>query len=267
MDALKGAVVPGSALPAEERIELLERLLAHERTARVADQRIALELTQTRDAAQAADRMVSPRPDVGNQMTPKGSVPHRPEFGSDIWRYLDLPTDEAVPHVIREGIAALHQAAGGSFGKANAAKRLAVVKSIEGQPFFNTVRGQCITSLYDNDMAFKVLGYPGSAWEKGGYITRGFQDLKWLPAPPLEASPKPYLGCTPQDKQETRHGEVRLRRRLGRRHHRFGCAACARGVRRPGPLAKAQSGGRPDRESRRRENGRRCNCLKFRLLV
>jgi len=65
---------------------------------------------------------------------------------------------------------------------------------MEGQPFFATVRGQCITSLYDNDMAFKVLGYPGSAWEKGGYITRGFQDLKWLPAPPLEASPKPYLG-------------------------------------------------------------------------
>ncbi|MBP8308292.1 MAG: Hpt domain-containing protein [Burkholderiaceae bacterium] len=51
--------MPGSALPAEERIELLERLLAHERTARVADQRIALELTQTRDAAQAADRIKS----------------------------------------------------------------------------------------------------------------------------------------------------------------------------------------------------------------
>jgi len=40
-------------------------------------------------------------------MTPKGSVPHRPEFGSDLWKYLDLPTGEAVPHVIREGIEAL----------------------------------------------------------------------------------------------------------------------------------------------------------------
>lgn len=40
-------------------------------------------------------------------MTPKGSVPHRPEFGSDLWRYLDLPSAEAVPHVIREGIDAL----------------------------------------------------------------------------------------------------------------------------------------------------------------
>ena len=65
---------------------------------------------------------------------------------------------------------------------------------MEGQPFFNTVRGQCVTSLYDNDMAFAVLGYPGSAWEKGGYITRGFQDLKWLPAPSAEASPPSWAG-------------------------------------------------------------------------
>ena len=70
----------------------------------------------------------------------------------------------------------------------------AVVKAIEGTPFFNAVRGQCITSLYYNDMAYAVFGYPGSAWEKGGYITRGFQDLKWLPAPSKEASPPPYFG-------------------------------------------------------------------------
>ena len=68
------------------------------------------------------------------------------------------------------------------------------MKAIEGSPFFTTVRGKCITSLYDNDMAYKVFGYPGSAWEKGGYITRGFQDLKWLPAPPKDASPPPWFG-------------------------------------------------------------------------
>ena len=95
---------------------------------------------------------------------------------------------------MRDGIAALNQAAGGNFNKASAAKKLEVVKAIEGQPFFNTVRGQCITSLYDNDMAYAVFGYPGSAWEKGGYISRGFQDLKWLPAPSVQASPPPYFG-------------------------------------------------------------------------
>ena len=96
--------------------------------------------------------------------------------------------------MLRDGIAALDQAAGGRFAKASAAKKLSVVKAIEGTPFFNAVRGQCVTSLYDNDMAYAVFGYPGSAWEKGGYITRGFQDLKWLPAPPATASPPPFFG-------------------------------------------------------------------------
>jgi hypothetical protein len=95
--------------------------------------------------------------------------------------------------LLRDGIAALDAATGG-FVKANAAKRLAAVKAIEGQPFFATVRGQCITSLYDNDMAYKVFGYPGASWDKGGYLSRGFQDLKWLPAPDKAASPPPWMG-------------------------------------------------------------------------
>jgi hypothetical protein len=102
--------------------------------------------------------------------------------------------DAAVATQLRDGIAALDKAASGHFAKANATRKLAIVKEMEGQPFFSTVRGQCITSLYDNDMAYAVFGYPGSAWEKGGYITRGFQDLKWLPAPSAEASPAPYIG-------------------------------------------------------------------------
>ena len=103
---------------------------------------------------------------------------------------LDAKADDA----LHAGIKGLDEAAGGSFIKASAAKKLKLVKAIEGTPFFNSVRGQCVTSLYDNDMAYAVFGYPGSAWEKGGYITRGFQDLKWLAAPTKDASPPPYFG-------------------------------------------------------------------------
>ena len=97
--------------------------------------------------------------------------------------------DAATASQLRAGIAALNQEAGGSFATAAAPRKLAIVKAMEGQPFFNTVRGQCVTSLYDNDMTFAALGYPGSSFDKGGYITRGFQDLKWLPAPSRDASP------------------------------------------------------------------------------
>ena len=102
--------------------------------------------------------------------------------------------DAASAKMLQDGIAWLNSSAGGNFAKASAAKRDEIVRGMEGTAFFGTVRGQCITSLYDNDMAYAVFGYPGSAWEKGGYITRGFQDLKWLPEPSKEASPPPYMG-------------------------------------------------------------------------
>ena len=118
--------------------------------------------------------------------------PHK-KLPDAVYALLAKDLDGKADPALRAGIKALDEAAGGSFVKANAAKRLQVVKAIEGTPFFNTVRGQCVTSLYDNDMAYAVFGYPGSAWEKGGYITRGFQDLKWLSAPSKEASPPPFL--------------------------------------------------------------------------
>ena len=102
--------------------------------------------------------------------------------------------DAGAAKLLKDGITWLNTSAGGNFAKASAAKREEIVRGMEGTAFFATVRGQCVTSLYDNDMAFAVFGYPGSAWEKGGYITRGFQDLKWLPAPSKEASPPPYMG-------------------------------------------------------------------------
>jgi len=102
--------------------------------------------------------------------------------------------DAAVASQLRAGVASLDKLAGGSFTAAAPDRQLAAVKALEGQPFFDTVRGKCVTALYDNEMAFATFGYPGSSWEKGGYILRGFQDLKWLPAPPAAASPPPYMG-------------------------------------------------------------------------
>ncbi len=105
---------------------------------------------------------------------------------------LDANKDDA--RLLKGGIEQLNKAAGGNFAGASDAKKLEVVKSLEKTPFFAKVRGQCITSLYDNDMAYAAFGYPGASWDKGGYITRGFQDLKWLPDPDAQASPPPFRG-------------------------------------------------------------------------
>jgi hypothetical protein len=37
-------------------------------------------------------------------------------------------------------------------------------------------------------MAFRLFGYEGEAFSKGGYLTRGFNDLRWLPEVPLADS-------------------------------------------------------------------------------
>ena len=34
--------------------------------------------------------------------TPRGSDPLRPQFACDLWRYIDHPIDQAIPHIVRE---------------------------------------------------------------------------------------------------------------------------------------------------------------------
>jgi phage baseplate assembly protein W len=41
--------------------------------------------------------------------TPRGSDPHRPEFGSDLHRYIDWPVNRVVPYLVREAVTALRQ--------------------------------------------------------------------------------------------------------------------------------------------------------------
>jgi hypothetical protein len=106
-------------------------------------------------------------------------------------RDLDIAAakDPQLAASLHAGCASLDAAASGSFVKASPAAQLAAVKSIEGTPFFGTVRGKCITSLYDNQLAYAHFGYQGASWPHGGYLHRGFNDLAWLPNPPPDASP------------------------------------------------------------------------------
>ena len=97
--------------------------------------------------------------------------------------------DVAKATQLRVGTAALDRVAGGRFATSGSAAKLAAVKKIEETPFFTTVRSTCITSLYDNEMAYAHFGYQGASWPKGGYLHRGFNDLAWLPNPPQTASP------------------------------------------------------------------------------
>lgn len=104
----------------------------------------------------------------------------------------DLDTaaaDASVAESFRSGITALDNSVGGDWLSASLPDQAAAVESIKESDFFAKVRGQCITSLYDNELAYEHFGYEGEAFSKGGYLKRGFNDLSWLPEPPYHVSP------------------------------------------------------------------------------
>jgi len=92
--------------------------------------------------------------------------------------------------LLHDGIAGLDQG-GKKFVDMPGDDQLAALKGMETSPFFQKVRGSEIVSLYNNPEVWKQFGYQGSAYEMGGYLKHGFDDLKWLPDPPESASPKP----------------------------------------------------------------------------
>ncbi|GAB3625810.1 tat (twin-arginine translocation) pathway signal sequence [Pandoraea terrae] len=91
--------------------------------------------------------------------------------------------------LVANGVRRLNAKAGGRWSKLSAEARHKIVADLIEDPFVQKVRGMCLTSLYDNELAFAHFGYQGEAFSKGGYVFRGFNDLTWLPNPPASASP------------------------------------------------------------------------------
>lgn len=93
--------------------------------------------------------------------------------------------DKATRALLQQGVAALDAAARERFGRpygelAREGDRVALLQAIETTPFFQKVRGELVTGLYNNKAVWPLLGYEGSSWEKGGYLHRGFDDIDWL---------------------------------------------------------------------------------------
>jgi hypothetical protein len=91
-----------------------------------------------------------------------------------------------------DGVIRLNEAAGGAFKDLDADAKEAALEAEAGSEdpgFFQAVRGQVVNVLYNSSEVWKIFGYGGASYEEGGYLTRGFDDLTWLPEPPDEASP------------------------------------------------------------------------------
>lgn len=93
-------------------------------------------------------------------------------------------TDEKFRKTIKEGIARL----GAGFAKGGESDRVATLKKIEDSEFFGAVRLKTLQVLYASPIAYAHFGYEGEAFSKGGYVLRGFNDLRWLPDVPADDS-------------------------------------------------------------------------------
>jgi hypothetical protein len=92
--------------------------------------------------------------------------------------------DAALHKQLQEGVVSL----GTKFAQAPEAERVATLRHIETTPFFQNLRVQTLTTLYSTALAYAYFGYEGEAFSKGGYLLRGFNDLRWLPDVPADDS-------------------------------------------------------------------------------
>lgn len=94
----------------------------------------------------------------------------------------DAGKDEGARTMIKEGIAAL----GPGFAASTESDRAAALKKTESSAFFRVMRQKTMQVLYATPLAYAYFGYEGEAFSKGGYLLRGFNDLRWLPEVPLQ---------------------------------------------------------------------------------
>jgi hypothetical protein len=92
-------------------------------------------------------------------------------------------TDRAFAKLLQDGVASLDRAAQGKWLDASHEVSVQTLKGMEGSPFFQTVRGALIGAdgPYNLPDVWKKFGYEGSSWQFGGYLSRGFGDIAWLP--------------------------------------------------------------------------------------
>jgi len=90
---------------------------------------------------------------------------------------------------LKAGLAGL----GDGFARMPEELRAQHLKAIESGAFFQSVRIKTLLVLYSNPIAAAHFGFEGEAFSKGGYLLRGFNDLKWLPDVPLaDSGPMPF---------------------------------------------------------------------------
>jgi hypothetical protein len=97
----------------------------------------------------------------------------------------DAAASPRLAGVIAQGVRDLDTLGERSFADLSTDEATALLERMEGSVFFEAVRSRAIATLYDDREVWTLLGYEGPSYDLGGYVGRGFDDLAWLPEPPV----------------------------------------------------------------------------------
>ncbi len=143
------------------------------------------------DAAWAMElKSLSPETMATLVQMARDTYPHD-SFGDELYAaavkaHDDTAAEDAdFKQLIEEGVATLNanavEAGNPSYVDTGwEADRVALLHGIEDSDFFKTIRGGLVVGLYNQPAVWEKLGYEGSSFDKGGYLFRGFNDIKWL---------------------------------------------------------------------------------------
>lgn len=92
-----------------------------------------------------------------------------------------MASSPAADKLLNEGVAALDHQANGRWLSLTRIQRKEMLESFVDEPFIGMVRWTTHEQVLRDRQVWEALGYQGSAIEKGGYLTRGFDDINWLP--------------------------------------------------------------------------------------
>jgi hypothetical protein len=111
-------------------------------------------------------------------------IPHDTLPDAIYLRIADAITQRASsdPGRVRAGLAELDRLTmPGDWLHADDQALIAALRRIEGNEFFTLARTVTGEVLYRDPEVWRLVGYGGSAIEQGGYLTRGFDAIDWLP--------------------------------------------------------------------------------------
>lgn len=118
-------------------------------------------------------------------MYPHDGLPDGPYERTRDALLADAAASPRLAGVIAQGVRDLDTLGERPFADLSTEEAIALLERIEGSVFFEAVRTKAVVTLYDDREVWTLLGYEGPSFDLGGYVRRGFDDLDWLPEPPV----------------------------------------------------------------------------------